>query len=395
MPNPRKVHITPSQRSFIVEAVNEKYAALNKLPLHISDDIDSKETPLSDNPFFPFEDRTLRKLILNRFTYLSDKIGSASEMDLENECARLFSELKEREEGIIPQLEALCYNFVQDIFGNKEDDFDYDGQIVGSVKDKAMTITPKTGEDPIPQDNAIDIENLDTLLKKRMFVNALVVGFANFSMYHMLKTHKEEIDKYGEGLSDMYYKAMLLNEYNCFVSDVEVTDEDTKQGGYSETVLATDDKSTKVTCRAVLFPILLYESIKGVMDVFASFCLPKKKNLAELVLDKADALVNEVWYIRAGTELWKSFIVGVDFDSHAMPYFMKRLLSLKDEEIIEVVHEALLHTERGHKILSNMLKASMKDAEYAGFETDITNRQREQSLIIDSLDDEAFFMGEE
>ena len=394
MPNPRKVHITPSQRKYIVESVNAKYEALDKLPLHISDDVDNKETPLSDNPFLPFEDRTLRKLLIERFTYLSDALGIKDVKTLQKKTSKLFSVLRKREENIISQLETLCYNFVQEIFGNSEDDFDYDGHIVNNVKDKAFVVTPKTGSEPIPQDNAVNVEKFDRLLKKRMFVNALVVGFANFSTYYMLKEHKAEIDKYGDGLADMYREAMLLNEYDAFLSDPEITDEDNKQGGYGETVLSTEENSSKITCRAVLFPILLYESIKAVMDIFASFSLPEDKKLAKVIMDKADTLVNDVWYFRVGTQLWKKFIAGVDFDSHAVPYFMKRLLSLKDSEISEVVHEVLLGTERGHKIITNMFKASARDVEYGDFEQDITNRQYQQSLIVDSQDDEQFFLNE-
>ena len=93
MPSPRKIHITPSQKKCIVESVNAKYEALDKLPLHISNDVDNKETPLSNNSFFPFEDRTLRELLIERFAYLSDALDIKDVETLQNKTSKLFSSL--------------------------------------------------------------------------------------------------------------------------------------------------------------------------------------------------------------------------------------------------------------------------------------------------------------
>ena len=376
---PKLIVLNTEQESLLKEALAVDKMAGERLPMHINSDIMECNTILSDNPYIPSNATFLKELVINRISFINNVFGgelsNKSEEEIENKVNKLMSLCEEKEKNIIPQLEQICYDCVKETFNLTEDDLDFEGKLVTNLDNVSLNITPQTGSEVLSPE-------LKQMLEKKILANTISVGFANYTVYHFLKQLKDELDNLEEGLSSLYLKTMLLNEYLVFIKDMQITDEDNKQGGCSEVELATENHVTSIKAKGVIFPILLYESIKAVMDILATFTLPENKKTAKQILDKADALENDIWYMRFGTQLWKDFVSENKFDTKILPYM---LLMWYGKLNPTQSRDIFAHTQSGQECLDNLISIAQKRYEYSDFEKDITLKQEKQALLVDEI----------
>ena len=89
-----------------------------------------------------------------------------------------------------------------------------------------------------------------------------------------------------EELPHLYSRLMKLNELYLFISKIKIRDGFLQQGGYVEVTLPSDEKIANVNVNAMIFPILLTESIRGILELSASFGLPDEQDLSNQVMKK-------------------------------------------------------------------------------------------------------------
>ena len=84
---------------------------------------------------------------------------------------------------------------------------------------------------------------------------------------------------------------------------------------YNET---EDGVKAVIKARGMVFPVLLHELCKGVMEVLSLNGLPKQDNIAQYVVDKADFIQAEPWDMRFGPGLWRCFCDAIPAETPAV-----------------------------------------------------------------------------
>ena len=65
----------------------------------------------------------------------------------------------------------------------------------------------------------------------------------------------------------------------------------------------------------MIFPILLHELSKGVVELMSLWSLPEDSDVRKYVLDKTDNLESETNDIRLGSKIWEKFIAQIPVDN--------------------------------------------------------------------------------
>ena len=100
-----------------------------------------------------------------------------------------------------------------------------------------------------------------------------------------IKDYMKEIYEINPALINLYRKILALNDYLLFTKeDIGMTEEDKHQFGTVEVVLGQVEESPKILAQGVIFPILLSEAVRGLMELFASHGLPQEFEKAQSVL---------------------------------------------------------------------------------------------------------------
>jgi hypothetical protein len=76
--------------------------------------------------------------------------------------------------------------------------------------------------------------------------------------------------------------------------------------GREELDLETDPPTIKA--EGALFPILVHEIFKGVMEYVSAHGLPSDPEFAEEVIGMEDTLPAEIWDLRLGPVIWEKFM---------------------------------------------------------------------------------------
>jgi len=105
-------------------------------------------------------------------------------------------------------------------------------------------------------------------------------------MFHMVN---DELVNLNPRLPNIYNKMMSAADYMFFIIP---NMEKMVSGGKSECDFSGE--TPKVKAQAMVFPVLVHELCKGVMEVLSSHGLPKKKKISVYVINKADFIEAEL-----------------------------------------------------------------------------------------------------
>ena len=143
------------------------------------------------------------------------------------------------------------------------------------------------------------------------------------------------------------------------------------QMGQSEFDAETDPPTVKA--RAVTFPLLVHELVKGVYEVFGTHGLPDDPRQAEMVLGAEDSLPAEIWDSRLGPVFWEKFVNAYPMElfdedkKHIQHYLFMRFSSLSAEEFMRVAKLILSDDLKGQQYIQGMVDnivKELKDQEY-------------------------------
>jgi hypothetical protein len=122
-----------------------------------------------------------------------------------------------------------------------------------------------------------------------------------------------------------------------------------------------DNEKVIINAEAMVFPVLIHELVKGVMEILSSHGLPKNKKLAKYVINKADYLSAEPWDMRLGPALWERFTNNIEPDDFNIKHHIySELVALPVNEFNYKMREILANTKEGKKIISELV-SSIKD----------------------------------
>ena len=147
----------------------------------------------------------------------------------------------------------------------------------------------------------------------------------------------------------------------------------------------------KIVAEAEIFPILLHESIRGFLEMFAAYGLPPSKKESAYVMSKADFLNAEPWDMRMGPAIWDFLMDKFQNPSNErLPLLLTTLFSQNTFKFNKFLQEIFGETKRGERIIEKLLNKVEEDFQSDDFDELMIKKQTENNLIKDE-----YFLPEE
>ena len=208
------------------------------------------------------------------------------------------------------------------------------------------------------------LQKLDLEKQKRRFINSLIQGSAKKAhyMYHLVN---EKLNDINPDLVGLYSIVMSVNDLMYWVMpDME----DMIGGGGAEQAMAGKEEldletnPPTIKAKGLMFPILVHELYKGVMEYVSAHGLPSDPDMAQEVIGMEDTLPAEIWDLRLGPVIWEKFLevypdsfFDVDEQKRIKNYFYFKFVSLEAEEFLKLAKEILSGSQTGKDQVKNMI----------------------------------------
>lgn len=386
----KHIIITEKQEKSLKESI-----LLNSFPEDIADAVYKNKTSIGNNPALPniFEKGYVEKLVEKRFKGCVDELKKIGEIDdvpdtdMQTVLGKLVLKCQKLEEPHRPELEKIVANYLIDLFGIPDDSIQMELSLVDNVdlSSSSIKLDPADGDEFIEYEDVLDAESIKDEVYKRRLIDAISMG-AGMKISSNIKDYMEEIYEINPALINLYRKILALNDYLLFTKeDIGMTEEDKHQFGTVEVVLGQVEESPKILAQGVIFPILLSEAVRGLMELFASHGLPQEFEKAQSVLSKSDYLKAEPWDMRIGPALWEivsdSFGNGVKTD--LIPYLYKRISQLPVKKFNFFMREVLAKTRKGKRMMAKIAEKAQYEKEYSGFEDKMSKFSTDKNVIVD------------
>lgn len=348
----------------------------------LEDDLVKDKTSLGKHPIFPegHEDSFTEKIMGDRFKEVVNRYkrhNNVDEIDNDKVKKQMLGILKgtmSLEQNNKKALEKLAVDMVREEFDMDEDMVDIEAILTENITLEG------TKKNPLPAKYDMDFKNHDELVKankevyKRRFVNAMIQGAAK-KCHHMFHMVEDELSDINPKLPDAYSKLMSAADYMYYI---QPNMEEGLAGGVVKVEFPTkDNPRIKIIAHAMVFPVLIHELVKGVMEILSAKGLPKKK-MGEFVINKADFLSAEPWDMRIGPALWERFIDGFDAEDFKLKHHVYNdLVELPVDEFNKQMKEIMAGTKEGKKIIKNMVEGIKKEMSSEDFNETMETIQKD------------------
>lgn len=372
----------------IAAEMTESIKPLSDIPQDIKNVLRNHKTSLGMHPSFPPDeensfDYTVTK---ERFDEVVAKINSVNISNyniksLKQHLYSLIEKCKDIEKNFKDRLENICYNYIIDLFRVPDGLVSFKCNLVEKVNaDKAK----------VKDTEAIDFENIkhrtrlhDAVYKRRL-INALITGGA-FRLSWIDKKLIGELYDLSKELPSLYRDIIIINDYLLFTkNNTGITEKDKKQSGISYLTIGDENTKNKITVEAEIFPVMLFESVKGFLEMFAAYGLPSSKKDCKYVLSKADFINAEPWDMRLGPELWDYLMDSFgNPETEELPMLLTILFSQGTEKFNMILQEIFGKTRRGQMLSQKIIMKAQENNESDDFEDLMLKKQTDVSIISD------------
>jgi hypothetical protein len=372
-------------------------------PERMSPDIEQKlksqEHPLGGHPAFPDIDKdgipdNFEEVIASkRFRDVIEKVKDAtgletvdpmSVMSMQPMFQRALMKAMQIESQNKEALEKLAVEIVKREMGIPEGDLQFDAKIkkpsLEGMQAKPQKPKKKEPEFKNPEEEleaADRLEKFNLERQKRRFINSIIQGSSKKALYlyHLIR---DKLDEINPELVNLYSLLMSVNDLMYWIMpdmDMRMASGGGEElgGGREELDLETDPPTIKA--EGALFPILVHELYKGVMDYVSSHGLPSDPSTAEAVIGMEDTLPAEVWDLRLGPVIWEKFREAYPpelFTSQdrrrLQNYFYFKFVNLPAEQFIDLAKKILSGSEEGKRIVQQMVDEIVKELKDEDYE---------------------------
>jgi hypothetical protein len=339
----------------------------------LEEDIINKTHSLGKHPIFPeddessFEEKIMGerfKEVVNRYKRVFDADAIDNKSVLKDLMPMVY-ETMGLEAKHKKQLEKIAVDMIRDEFDMSEDVVEIHAELVSNVSLEGSKKNPK------PVSTETEFKNYDEILVakdevyKRRFINAMIQGAAKKTnhMFHMVDDELTELDP---RLPNKYSKLMSTADYIYYIIPAM---ENGVNGGVVRVQFPTaSNPKAIIYAQAMVFPVLIHELVKGVMELISGHGLPKEKRIGQYVIDKADFLAAEPWDMRIGPAIWSRFTSLIDPDDFNLKHHIyTELVSLPVKQFNIAMREIMVGTKEGKKIIGNIvtkIKEELKNDEF-------------------------------
>lgn len=386
----KTVYITESMVKLLKESV-----LADALPSDIMATL--SKTPYGNTPMF-MNDSTMATNFMNhaltsQFQSARDTLKNMGQIDsvdaktVEDAFQKIVLKCQKIEELNRDALEKMAANYVINLFSIPDDTLTIETKLVNKIEgaDDISPVEPFDGDVDFETADLNDLSGLDAQVAKRHFLNALNMG-AGMSMSENIRGYIEDLYDIDSRLPQLYKEALALNNYMIFKSpDLGITDTNRRQAGVVNVKLGSHDELVTISAQGIIFPILLCELIRGLMELFSSHGLPQDRQRRDYIIKKADYLKAEPWQMRIGPYMWKIFTSYFeDTDTSEMPYIYRTFSKLKPESFFKAFSEMMAKTGKGKEYARKIKDKALHDKEMDGFTDKMATRKMDKSIITDS-----------
>ena len=386
----RKIIITEGQADRLSGALLK----VRRFPDFLMDAVKGNATPIGDCKYIygNFIENSLRKRYEEILGFFNDDISEHSNDEVYSKLSKLFSRCMKKEEPIKDNLQSICYNKIVEKFEIPDGAVNLECSIAEIPQGARLHIKPDTDEAEYDSVDAIESNDLD--IAKRKIINMMIYGCSYRLTEEIMSELVNDIFSLDEELPHLYSQIMKINDYLVFVSNVKIEDKDHKQGGTVEVKLAKEeDEIPTIKATGMILPILIHETISGLIELIATNGLPDDKESARRILNVSDAIENEPWVMRLGQAFWDPISGETSISTDMVPHIMLSLSCMDSERFMSLIREMTAGTRKWRNEISSILSQAEYNKEYSDFETDLATKRKE-NVIADSYFTEEELMGE-
>ena len=357
------------------------------LPEYIIDALEQNQTSLGKHPSFPPEQdgSFIACLTQDIFEKICEKVGEVDYETAKSQLGKMLGECKKIERSNIQSLEKVCANIVNDMFHIPQDTIEINMNIVDKIDTKAERMYPEKADD-FSFDDIEDINNLTQEIYKRRMLNVLVEGA---SMYYMnfIGKYVNEIFEINSDLPSLYKKILDYNNMLLYIEKDHLEDDKhSTSAGKVDVIISSIDTYPIIKAEGLIFPILLGETIKGLLELAIAHGLPNDMEKAKYITKKADFKLAEMWDMRLGLPLWcliekQVKECGYDMLEIGINFFLMQLAEMDCDTFNKSLQEIFASTRKGKEILSDIAEEILYNKEKDDFD-DYIQQQNDKTILI-------------
>ena len=355
------------------EAVTYPDGIAERMHPQLEDELANRNHSLGKHPIFPEGDEASfeEKIMGERFSEVSKRykraydVDSINNQDVMSGMMPLVHETMGLEAKHKKALEKLAVDMIREEYDMGEDVVEIHAELTPNINMVGTKKNPKPSPVQIDFKNHDEMINANEEVYKRRFLNAMTQGAAKKCnhMFHMVDDELTDLDP---RLANKYSKMMASADFMYYIIP---SMENGVNGGVVKVQFPTKSNPKAVIyAQAMVFPVLIHELVKGVMELLSAHGLPKNKKVGEYVINKADFLAAEPWDMRLGPALWSKFTDMIEPDDFKLKHHIYTELSaLPVKEFNVKMREIMAGTKEGKKIIKDIVedvKNGLKEDEF-------------------------------
>lgn len=369
-----------------------------ELPKYIIQATEENKTSIGDNPCLPPEEENkfLTNLLIKYFDEISKPFEGRTVEELMGELNLLLTKTKKFEMSKEESLEQICTETVNELFQIPSDTLDIVCKLVNKIDQKGERIVPEKTND-FSFESIEDLHYLTNEIYKRRVLNSLIIG-ASLYYTKKFKPYFQKIFDVEPELILLYKKIIELNEYLMYnIKDTLISDNSNNgDGGKVDVIITSNEDLVKIKSEGIVFPILLSETIKGILELSISHGLPEDKTKAMYVISKSDFKLAEIWDMRIGVPLWNLIAeeiesLGYNAEEIGINFILMYLSMMDVNDFNKSMKEIFAKTKKGKEILKSLLDEISYNKEKDDFDDYLFKKNSELNII----NDEDLFLPEE
>ena len=360
----------------------------NQLPKPIRIALLRGKTPLSKNPALPSDDY-LEHECTKRFSDMSDLNSAYQGEDMVTLISKLSKECSEIEKPFKNNLEKLCAEEAFALFSVPSDKIDFLVSLVDGI-DQSTTKVPFGPNEELPPD-LNDVSELDVIkaeTEKRRIQNAINCGAALSYTRLILNRCMARLDEFDNRLYELYNQYLDLNDYLLYYNSEETQEQNQKNlTGLVMVTLGNESTKNQLHAQGTNFAVLLYETIKGLLEIFTEHGAPENPAIAKAVVSKSDFITAEPWYMRFGPFLWgyvETALTSMITRNNAklIPYIFMKVSQLKPEKYLRLMRETFAGTRKSKQVFERVVNYASLKLDKSDFDARMTTNRNDTATVI-------------
>ena len=420
--------------SLIQENLNEMpmdFDSQDRPDQGVQDDLAAGETPLKKIPFPETGDepnKNFQELLaseryrqvvakMRQYTGVNTPMrGMQGLSPLMQQMMSAHNQILQFEQNHRRELEALAVELVMKELGIPEGSVQYDARIIGMGEFNPEDFGhDQEGEEEGGEEEGVeqemdlgneieilnDLEKLDLEKAKRRFINTIIQGASKRGhyMYHYVEDRVRQIVG-NDRIIGLYGIMMSVNDALYW----QLPNETMKAMGNGGNIAGREDVDRQtdpptVKARAVNFPVLIHELIKGTLELVALHGRNRDEEGNEEdftdIEDSEDTLEKEMWDLRLGPAIWDR--IRSTFPEDVLTDETKGIIQLMvfqhifkkpAKEFLVFMKEVVSNSENGNRLMETLVRAIEEDINNYDYEQTMAEFDEDLTDITDETDND-------